>query len=237
MREYGLFFSCRPFPFRDVFLATFRDRPACRSKRTPTGYSRHSPWKPACPDGCLFLTTCQLIPSFREQNEREKAVSGIADCRRKTRTGSGQRRFRIRFFRIRAGFSHPLSKTARFRAEKKFRSCGENTFFVRRKIRKSADSGGFFSRKRRNGLRKDRLFSLFGGKTSTESRCRFVRRNALRACVLFVRECGKPLSAVLFASGNPVPADTPSSGNGTGIAYFPRRSDPRANTRFPRGRN
>ncbi len=80
------------------------------------------------------------------------------------RTGSKQGRFRKRFFSIRAGFSHPLSKIIRFPAEKNFRFCGENIFFVRLRRFPRPQAAGFSSLKRRDGLRRTRFFLYLEGK-------------------------------------------------------------------------
>ncbi len=82
-----------------------------------------------------------------------------------------------------------------------------------------------------------RAFSSIWRENEHETQVSFCKGNARRACASSVRKRRKMFSAVPFASGNPSPADIPSSGNGAGIAYFPRRPDRHANTRFPRGRN
>ncbi len=183
------------------------------------------------------LTICRRFPPFHGQNEREKPVPRVAYCRRKTQVRRGRGRSRERFFSIRAVFSHSLGKDALFSAERNFHFCRENTFFLRLLRFHRPYVAGFSSRKRRDGLRGTRFFPLPDGETAAVPGCRFARRNALRACVFCFRWRGNPPSGVPFESGNPFPADIPSSGKGAGIAYFPRCPARRANTRFSRGRN
>ncbi len=127
----------------------------------------------------------------------------------------------------------------------------KTSVFLRRKISVPADETLFLSAGKSGKVRIPADFPPENGKTDCGEavffsiwkengrwvEVSFCKGNALRACASPVREHGKPTSAVLFGSGKPFPADIPSSGNGAGIAYFPRRADKGANKRFSRGQD